>query len=51
MSTDDEVANLLIEMQRCKGVDILAFQEWFVRYVKAVQEPKQLSPSAIEMVN
>ncbi len=50
MSTDDEVANLLIEMQRCNGVDLSAFKEWFARYVKAVQEPKELSMSA-EMVN
>ena len=50
VSTDDEVANLLIEMQRCNGVDLNGFKEWFVRYVKAIQEPKQLSTST-GMVN
>jgi len=50
MSTDDEVANLLIETQRCNGIDAQAFKDWFYRYVNAVQESNQLSTSA-EMVN
>jgi hypothetical protein len=50
VSSDEEIGNLLIEMQRLQGIDGQAFKDWFCRYVQAMQ-PTQQPPTATELVN